>query len=87
MTNNDLYRDRDARLDTVVGEDKSYWAMLGRIAVEVGSSANPDGVHIQHWCETLYGFRIIYDKDGSITDQIDIIDPEKYTLCLLKHGG
>ena len=83
----DLYRDRAARLDTVVGEDKAYWAMLGRIAVEVSSSANPDGVHIQAWCESLYGFRMIYDQDGGITDQIDIIDPQKYTLCLLKHGG
>ena len=83
----DLYRDRDARLNTVVGEEKGYWAMIGRIAEEVKGPQNPDGVHIQSWCETLYGFRLIYDQDGNITDKPDIVDAQKYTLCVLKYGG
>ncbi len=75
MTNN-LYRDRE-----------SYWAMLGRIAVEVSGPINVDAVHIQKWCETQYGFRLIYDQDGGITAEHEVLDPQKYMLCLLKHGG
>lgn len=80
---NDLYRDRDARLDTVAGENKSYFSMISRIMI---SQQNRD-IPFQEWCETEYGFRLAYDEDGHITAQPDIVDPQKYTLCVLKYGG
>jgi hypothetical protein len=85
--NNDLYRDRDSRLNTVVGDGKTYWAMLGNIAREVAGPDNPHGIHIQAWCETHYGFRMVYDQDGGITADHEVLDSQKYTLCVLKHGG
>jgi len=84
---NDLYKDADTRLDTVVGDRKAYWRMLGRIVAEAGGPDNPEPMHIQQWCESRYGFRLIYDEDGGITGEPEILDSQKYTLCLLKHSG
>ena len=80
---NDLYRDRDARLDTVVGDHKAYFAMLSRIMLTTQGSDMP----FQLWCETHHGFRPTYDEGGGITSEPQIIDPQKYTLCVLKYGG
>jgi hypothetical protein len=80
---NDLYRDRDSRLDTIVGDNKAYFAMLGRIMF---TSESTDMV-FQDWCETQHGFRPIYDENGAITGKPEITDPQKYTLCVLKYGG
>lgn len=91
--NRDLYRDRDARLNTVVGEEKGYWAMLSRIADEwPGLERGGHGVTIDSqafgdWCEEHFGFRAMYNSDGGITGQPNIIDPQKYMLCVLKYGG
>jgi hypothetical protein len=80
---NDLYRDRDSRLDTVVGDGAVYWAMLGRILLD----AKDRDAHMQDWCEQEHGFRMLYDDDGNITSEPDITDPKKYMLCVLKYGG
>ena len=79
----DLYRDRDARLSTVVGNGAAYWAMLGRILLD----AKDRNIRMQDWCEQEHGFRMAYDSDGNITAEPDITDPQKYTLCVLKYGG
>ena len=79
----DLYRDRDARLNTVVGDGAAYWAMLGRILQD----ATDRDTFMQDWCEQEHGFRMAYDDDGNITSEPDITDPQKYMLCVLKYGG
>ena len=79
----DLYRDRDTRLDTVVGDGAAYWAMLSRIMID---QQNRDMLW-QDWCEAELGFRLVYDDDGNITSAPDIVDPQKYMLCVLKYGG
>ena len=81
--NRDLYKDRDARLDTVVGDGRDYWAMLGRILQD----AKDRNVLMQDWCEQEHGFRMVYDDDGNITAEPEITDPKKYMLCVLKYGG
>ena len=79
----DLYRDRDARLDTVVGDGAAYWAMLGRILLD----AKDNDADMQNWCEQEHGFRMVYDNEGNITSTPDIVDPQKFMLCVLKYGG
>ena len=79
---NDLYRDRATRLDTVVGDGKTYWDMLSRIMLD-----HPTDWNFCDWCESQHGFRLIYDEDGGITSKPEIVDEHKYTLCLLKYGG
>ncbi len=79
----DLYQDRDARLNTVVGDGAAYWAMLGRILLD----AKDHDTGMQDWCEQEHGFRMVYDGDGNITSEPDITDPQKYMLCVLKYGG
>ena len=78
-----LYHNRHARLDTVVGDGKDYWAMLGRILLD----AKDRDVLMQDWCEQEHGFRMVYDGDGNITAEPDIVDAQKYMLCVLKYGG
>ena len=81
--NHDLYRDRDARLDTVVGDGRDYWTMLGRLLLD----AKDRDVRMQDWCEQEHGFRMVYDDEGNITAEPDIVNPKKYILCVLKYGG
>ena len=81
MSNN-LYRDRDARLDTVVGEHKAYFAMLARIMLDHDTDWN-----FRDWCEVQHGFRPVYNEEGMVTTEPDIVDAQKYTLCVLKYGG
>ena len=90
----DLYKDRDARLDTVVGDGRDYWAMLGRILQDAKDRGvlrqigiKDRGVLMQDWCEQEHGFRMAYDSDGNITAEPDIVDAQKYMLCVLKYGG
>ena len=79
----DLYRDRDARLDTVVGDGAAYWAMLGRILLDAKNADTP----MQHWCEQEHGFCMVYDDEVNITPEPKITDPQKYMLCVLKYGS
>jgi hypothetical protein len=90
----DLYQDRDARLNTVVGDNRTYWAMLGRILQDAKDRGvlrqigiKDHGVLMQDWCEQEHGFRMVYDSDGNITSKPDIVDAQKYMLCVLKYGG
>lgn len=80
---NDLYKDFHSRLDTVVGDGKEYWAMLGRILLD----AKDRDILMQDWCEQEHGFRMVYDNEGNITSTPDIVDPQKFMLCVLKYGG
>ena len=79
----DLYQDRDARLNTVVGDGAAYWAMLGRILLD----AKDRDIFMQDWCEAELGFRLVYDDEGNITSKPNITDPQKYMLCVLKYGS
>lgn len=88
--NTDLYKDRGARLDTVVGDGKAYWSMLSRIAEQLVGDKNKNFLPkdaFAKWCEVEHGFRPVYDEDGGITGEPVITDPQKYTVCLLKYGG
>ena len=90
---NEYYKTRNARLDTVVGDGAAYWAMLSRIAdawpglVRGSHGITIDARAFGDWCEKHYGFRAVYDSGGGITGKPDIIDPHKYTLCVLKYSG
>ena len=84
--NHDLYANREARLDTVVGDSKTYWVILGRIAEELKSDRMLDHDWVRY-CEEHYGFRPLYSDDGGIIGYPKIIDDQKYLLCVLKYGG
>ena len=89
----DLYKTRESRLDTVAGEN-AYWAQLGKIAKEWmavntdrwGHGGRADQVSFNDWLECTYGFRAVYDEDGGITAEPQIVNDQKYLLFLLKHG-
>ena len=84
--NHDLYKDRASRLDTVLGQGKTYWLILGKIREEFQSDRMMDGDWVNR-CVDQYGFRPIYSEDGGITGRPDIVDEQKYLLCVLKYGG
>ena len=89
-----LYFDRESRLDTVAG-DQPYWRQLSQVAKE-WAAVNPhegrlegrtDQIGFNDWLDLTYGFRTVYDEDGGITGQPNILDPDKYLVFLLKYGG
>ena len=84
----DLYRDRAARLDTVVG-GSDYYAMLHKLYDSFADYARKETKHMEFagWCERMHGFRPIHDDSGGITSVPAVTDPQKYMLCLLKYGG
>ena len=84
----DLYFDRSARLDTIVGDGKDYWQRLSRAAEEwTRITALARAGSFNDWLEANYGFRAVYDEDGGITGRPDIKDDQKYLVFLLKYGG
>ena len=89
---NDLYRDRAARIDTMVG-GSDYYAMLHKLYDSFANYARKETKHLDQilefagWCERVHGFRPIYDDSGGITSVPAVTDPKKYTVCLLKYGG
>ena len=90
----DLYFDREARLDTVVG-DNPYWRSLGQVAKEwlavrpphYGRKGRADQMEFNDWLDQTYGFRTVYDEDGGITGSPEVRDQQKFLLFLLKYGG
>ena len=76
---NKLYSTRESRLDTIVG-GQTWWPRLFKAKVECPL---PDEEFYQWFIDT-YGIRIIYDGEGKITDQFEIVDEQKYLIFELK---
>ena len=87
MSKPEYYATRTARLDTLAGPGgQEYFNMLVRLV----DSYKQESSHLRdfaEWCSTTHGFRPVYDDEGGITSVPEIIDSQKYTLCLLKYSG
>jgi len=85
MSQNDYYATREARIDTIVGS-ATYYELLVRLS-DVYKGAFSDWAGFADWCEVDHGFRPVFAEDGGITGTPNILDEQKYTLCLLKYSG
>ena len=96
MSKDGYYADRASRFDTLAGpENAAYWRLLARLGDEYAPEQATDNVfgmprrwdHFSDWCEQHHGFRPVYDSGGGITGRPDIVDEQKYLVCLLKYSG
>jgi hypothetical protein len=84
QNNNKLYSTPQERLNTVIGENGLWWAMLQKAQIDylvVGEGYT----EFQHWLADHYGIQIHYDSDG-ILPTYDILDADKHLLFKLKYA-
>ena len=69
-------------------EDRSrrwdYWNKLKR-AKEEFLIESPDSDYFGNWLVEKYGIKLHYDSDGNITDDMSILDEQKFLLFQLKY--
>ncbi len=100
MTNNNhLYRDRQARLDTLVGQvtglsvnasknKYEHWLTLTKAKAEFDNDRIKQGHQVDvdafyKWMELTYGVRL-QRVDGMIGPEFSIVDEQKYLIYKLK---
>ena len=94
MSQNKHWADRSGRIDALASpETRDFWSMIIRLSDQFQGKKNAvfgtpkDFSDFDQWCEVNHGFRIVYDQDGGITPNVDIVDAHLYTLCVLKYSG
>jgi hypothetical protein len=83
QNNNKLYTTPQDRVNTVLGDDGSWWELLRKAQLEYGA-AGGDKADFQFWLTEDYGIRIYYDYDGILPNH-DIVDEKKFFLFKLKY--
>jgi hypothetical protein len=84
QNNNKLYTTPQDRVNTVLGDDGSWWELLRKAQLEYGDSGG-DKADFQFWLTEHYGIRIYYDYDGILPNH-DIVDEQKFLLFKLKYA-
>lgn len=86
MSKDEYYNSPNARLDTVLGDHKKFFELLQRIRPEYrGADASVPG--FPDWLLETYGIQLVLNSDGRITSEYNIVDHDKYLICMLKHGA
>ena len=80
MTNNNLYANKSARLDTVVGSNE-YFILLNKIRINGPTDLNEFYQYLIDNC----GIRMMFDSNGRITEEYEIDDEQKYLMTVLKY--
>ena len=86
---NDLYKDHNQRLDTVLG-DFRFWSMMTRCRKTEGATACETNAGMFEFFRDTYGIQLKFsDSDyiGDLSREVDIVDEQKYILFLLKYNG
>jgi hypothetical protein len=84
MSKNEYYSTPEARLDTVLGEQKKYFELLRNLKVEF-TTINITDISFQTWVLATYGIKIILNDDHRITAEYHITNQSKYLICRLKY--
>lgn len=86
MSKDEYYNTPEARLNTVLGDHKKFFALLRKIRPEYDSDpASVPG--FADWLVDRYGIKLVFNNDGRITADYTIVDQNKYLVCMLKYGG
>lgn len=86
MSKDEYYRTPEARLDTVLGEQKKYFELLRHLRVEFVND-NITNISFQTWVLETHGIKMVLNDDHRITAEHHIVDPSKYLICCLKYPG
>ena len=86
---NDLYKDHNQRLDTVLG-DYRFWSMMSRCRKTEGAEACETNAGMVEFFRDTYGIQLKFsdsDEIGlNISREVDIVDEQKYMVFLLKYS-
>jgi len=86
---NELYKDHNQRLDTVLG-DYGFWAMMSQCRKTEGATACETTAGMFEFFRDTHGIQLKFaDSDyiENISREVDIVDEQKYILFLLKYNG
>ena len=84
MSKDEYYNSPEARLDTVLGDQKKFFDLLRRMRVEYESDSESG---FSTWIQDQYGIKLHLNSDGRITADYTIVDQHKYLICKLKYPG
>ena len=85
---NDLYKDHNQRLDTVLG-DYRFWAMMSQCRKTEGAEACETTAGMFEFFRDTYGIQLKFadsDSIGDLSREVAIVDEQKYMVFLLKYS-
>lgn len=86
MSQDEYYNTPEARLDTILGEQKKYFELLRHLRMEF-VNLNITDISFQTWVLETYGIKIVLNDDHRITAEHHIVDTSKYLICKIKYPG
>ena len=86
MSQDKYYNTPEARLDTILGEQKKYFELLRYLRVEFVNN-NITDISFQIWVLETYGIQMVLNSDHRITAEHHVVDQSKYLICRLKYPG
>jgi hypothetical protein len=86
MSQDEYYKTPEARLDTILGEQKKYFELLRHLRVEFVNDDTTD-ISFQSWVLETYGIQMVLNSDHRITAEHHVVDQSKYLICKLKYPG
>lgn len=86
MTNNNLYANTAARLNTIIGDSKTIWLQIISAKREFDTTDHPQN-EFYSWLDQNYGVKLKLTPNGEMSLENDITDEQKYLLFMLKHSS
>lgn len=81
----DLYANTAARLDTIIGDSAGMWLRVSEAKKEYDAGHNKESFYA--WLQDQYGVKLQFTPDGELTLANEIVDPQKFTVFLLKFSA
>jgi hypothetical protein len=81
---NELYATAEARFDTIVGNNL-YFNILKKARIEFDAK-KPQNISFAQYMSEHYGIKIQITNLG-VLPEFHVLDPNKYTLAVLKFSG
>jgi hypothetical protein len=85
---NELYKNHNQRLDTVLGDYK-FWAMMSQCRKTEGATACETNAGMFNFFKDTYGIQLKFTDSeyiGNISQEVKIVDEQKYVVFLLKYS-
>ena len=93
---NDKYENAERRIDTVAGRNE-YWMQLRQAKADYDAlPANERGIDagtypnfgsgFYYWMQYRYGIEILYNEEGKIQGEYNVVDKDLYLVFLLTYS-
>lgn len=79
----EYYESQERRLDTIIGDSATTWAQINRAKTEYDTvDHGTESFYV--WLRETYGIKLKFTPDGNLQLENEIVDPQKFTIFLLK---